>query len=59
MGIRKCFLGSPLRTDEGFDRWRELQPHRQRDGMYNMGFMMVGKVAGSGRNTALVSREET
>lgn len=34
------FPEEDFKDGQGFDRWRELQPHKQRDGMDNRGVIM-------------------
>lgn len=39
-GDQEVFPEEVFKDGQGFDRWRELQPHKQRDGMDNRGVTM-------------------
>lgn len=44
LGDQEVFPTEGFKAGQGFDRWRELQPHRQRDGVDNVGVIMEQKV---------------
>lgn len=46
IGDQEVFPEESFTDGQGFDRWRELQLHRQRDGMDNVGIIMEQKLAG-------------
>lgn len=58
LGDQEVFPKEGFKDGQGFDRWRELQPYRQRDGMDNVGVIMEQKVT-CVWDKLLVSGEET